>query len=357
MAVRIELKNLSKNFEDLKAVDSVDLTIEEGLLYVILGPSGCGKTTTIRMIAGLETPTSGSICIGGEDLTRVPPHGRDLGLVFQNYALFPHMNVEDNVAFGVRMRAESRDRIAERVQAALALVKLTGLERRRPRQLSGGQQQRVALARALVIRPRALLLDEPLSNLDKNLRDEMRFQVKELQQRLGITTVMVTHDQEEALAIGDRIVVMREGLIEQIGTGEEIYRRPATLFVARFLGTANIFQGTLSGDGHLCLPDGLSLPVNETGRKGDPAALIIRPADARMNFTDTPPDSTILSGTLCNSIYQGSIRRHIITITSGEEFYVEASDHGERAPKPGTPVTISYDPQRCHVLKGISDEK
>jgi len=348
MSATIRLHSLRKEFDGVVAVDAIELTVEPGLLYALLGPSGCGKTTTLRMIAGLETPTAGAIWIGEADCTHVPPYARDLGLVFQNYALFPHMDVATNVAFGLRMRRLPEDEITKRVAEVLALVQLAGFERRRPKQLSGGQQQRVALARALVTRPRALLLDEPLSNLDKNLRDEMRTQVRDIQNRLGITAILVTHDQEEALAIADRVVVMNKGRIEQIGRGEDVYRRPATLFVARFVGTANVFKGNLSGDGHL-VAGTLRLPVKAADRAGERAALVVRPADAALR----PAGAGALTGVVEGHVYQGALRRYTVRLADGSPFVVDVPDQGT-VPAPGSTVAVTYDPARCHVLRGVA---
>ena len=235
----IELRGLTKRFDDVVAVDSIDATIEGGEFFSLLGPSGCGKTTTLRMIAGFETPSMGAIRVDGADITHVPAHKRDMGMVFQNYALFPHRTVAENVAFGLRMRGMEKPAIAAKVKAALAMVELSGLEDRRPAQLSGGQQQRVALARAIVIEPRVLLCDEPLGALDKKLRQQMQFELKQLQKTLGLTLVFVTHDQEEALSIADRLGVMNHGELQQVGTPEEVYLRPRTRFVASFLGAMN----------------------------------------------------------------------------------------------------------------------
>jgi spermidine/putrescine ABC transporter ATP-binding subunit len=347
MSAPIRLHGLRKEFDGVVAVDTVELTVEPGLLCALLGPSGCGKTTTLRMIAGLETPTAGTISIGNTDCTHVPPYARDLGFVFQNYALFPHMDVATNVAFGLRMRRLPEGEVAERVAEVLALVQLAGFEHRRPKQLSGGQQQRVALARALVTRPRALLLDEPLSNLDKNLRDEMRTQVRDIQRRLGITAILVTHDQEEALAIADRVVVMNKGRIEQIGRGEDVYRRPATLFVARFVGTANVFKGVLADDGHL-VAGNLRLPVTASGRAGERAALVIRPADATL----ASPGGG-LSGVIEGHVYQGALRRYTVRLADGSPFVVDVPDQGT-VPAPGSTVAVTYDAARCHVLIGAA---
>jgi putative spermidine/putrescine transport system ATP-binding protein len=239
----LRLAALTKRFGKLTAVHALDLVVSQGEFVTLLGPSGCGKTTTLNMIAGFIAPDAGSVRLQGRAVESLPPFRRDLGLVFQDYALFPHMTVAENVGFGLRMRRMPREVIAHRVEEALDLVQLRGLGERRPLQLSGGQRQRVALARALVIRPAMLLLDEPLSNLDLKLREEMRVEISALQQRLGIATVFVTHDQSEALTMSDRIAVMREGRIQQIGTPTEIYERPATRFVANFIGTANLIEG------------------------------------------------------------------------------------------------------------------
>ena len=239
----IKLQQVTKSFDGkVVAVDDVTLDIEAGEFFSLLGPSGCGKTTSLRMIAGFEMPDSGRVHVGGQDITDVPVHRRDMGMVFQSYALFPHRTVAENVAFGLRMRDVPKPEIAKRVAAALAQVALTGLEERRPAQLSGGQQQRVALARALVIEPRVLLCDEPLGALDRKLRQQMQFELKELQQRLGVTLVFVTHDQEEALAMSDRIAVMNRGRVEQVGAPTEIYERPRTRFVADFIGEINLLD-------------------------------------------------------------------------------------------------------------------
>jgi putative spermidine/putrescine transport system ATP-binding protein len=351
MSRAIELESLSRHFGAVKAVDSIDLHIEDGRFYVLLGPSGCGKSTTLRLIAGLEAPTSGRVVIGGEDMTVVAPHKRDLGLVFQSYALFPHMTVARNIAFGLNMRGVDRADTDARVAKALSLVQLDGYGDRRPSQLSGGQQQRVALARALVIEPRALLLDEPLSNLDKKLRDEMRGQIREIQVRLGITTVMVTHDQEEALALGDRIVVMRDGRIEQIGSPEDLYRRPASRFVAGFIGDANLLEGVLTGDGFLTVDAAprIRLPVASRDSAGTRATLVIRPSDARM---EGGGGTSGLSGRVVSSLYYGSVRRYAVALSTGGTFNVDWSGEPGQPPAPGDQVGIVYDPPRCHVLVG-----
>jgi iron(III) transport system ATP-binding protein len=240
LTASVRLENLSKHFDDVKAVDDVDLTVDAGTLICLLGPSGCGKTTTLRMIAGFEDPTSGRILIGDDDVTGVPPYARPTAMVFQSYALFPHMSVHDNIAYGLRARRVSKAETEEKVQAVIELMELRGQEKKSPPQLSGGQQQRVALARALVIQPKVLLFDEPLSNLDAQLRVRMRSEIRGVQRQLGITSVYVTHDQEEAFSIADLVAIMNQGKLIQLGTPRDLYRRPADRFVAEFVGLSNI---------------------------------------------------------------------------------------------------------------------
>ena len=242
-AAGVRLIGVGKRFGETAVLDDVSLDIAQGELMFLLGPSGAGKTTLLRIIGGYEQPNGGLVEVAGENITRLPPHRRNIGMVFQNYALFPHLTVRDNVAFGLRMRRVSRAEIDRRVEEALQIVELTGLGERLPRQLSGGQQQRVALARAVVYRPSVLLLDEPLANLDRRLRDAMRVELKRLQRRVGITTIMVTHDQEESLALADRVAVINAGRVEQVGTPGSIYNRPASAFVAAFIGEMNVLRG------------------------------------------------------------------------------------------------------------------
>jgi len=241
----IRLENLTKQFKEVLAVDDVTLEVEPGTLVCLLGPSGCGKTTTLRMIAGFEDPTAGRILIGDEDVTEMPPYSRPTAMVFQSYALFPHMSVYENVAYGLKARRTPKNEIPEKVQEALALMELEGQEEKSPSQLSGGQQQRVALARALVIRPKVLLFDEPLSNLDAQLRVRMRGELREVQHRLGITSVYVTHDQEEAFSIADLVAIMNQGKLTQLGSPIDLYRRPADRFVAEFVGLSNVVPAEL----------------------------------------------------------------------------------------------------------------
>ena len=257
---RLQLTGLTKTYGDFRAVADVNLDIGQGELVVLLGPSGCGKTTTLRMIAGFIAPTAGEIRLGGNDITRQPPWKRNTGLVFQSYALFPHLSVADNVAFGLRMRKLPQPQIATKLTEVLRLVRLEGLADRLPRELSGGQQQRVALARALVIEPDILLLDEPLSNLDAKLRHEVRVEIRELQKELGLTTVMVTHDQEEALTMADRLVVMANGQVQQVGSQRDLYENPANTFVAGFVGRTNFLHGRVETPGVFRSESGLGIP-------------------------------------------------------------------------------------------------
>ena len=254
---RLQLTGITKCYGDFKAVDDVSLDIADGEFLVLLGPSGCGKTTTLRIVAGFIEPTSGSVRLGERDITALPPWKRNAGLVFQSYALFPHMTVAENVAFGLEMRKMPKAEMAPKITEALRLVRLDHLGDRLPRQLSGGQQQRVALARALVFRPDVLLLDEPLSNLDAKLRQDVRVEIRELQRKLGLTTVMVTHDQEEALTMADRLVVMSEGRIRQIGSQQDLYERPAEKFVADFVGRSTFIDGRMDGPGRFVSAGGL----------------------------------------------------------------------------------------------------
>ena len=272
---RLVLEGLRRTYGATVAVDRVDLEVAQGELVALLGPSGCGKTTTLRMVAGFIAPTAGRVLIGGVDVTAAPPYGRDTGMVFQGYALFPHMTVAENVGFGLEMRRVARAEREARIAEALRLVRLDGYAERRISQLSGGQQQRVALARALVVNPGVFLLDEPLSNLDARLRAEVRVEIRALQQRLGLTTLFVTHDQEEALTMADRLVVMDRGRVRQIGTPEEVYERPADLFVAGFLGRCNVFRGAIAAAGVFRV--GAVALACDGGMPGTSSAMVVRP--------------------------------------------------------------------------------
>jgi putative spermidine/putrescine transport system ATP-binding protein len=351
----VELQRVSKSYGGgVKAVDDLSLHIREGEFLFLLGPSGCGKTTTLRMVAGFVKPDEGVIAIGGRDISRIPPYGRDLGMVFQSYALFPHMTVAENVAFGLRMRRVSKDEMARRVATTLDMVELGGLGGRYPRQLSGGQQQRVALARAIVIQPKALLLDEPLSNLDAKLRQQMRLELKTLQERLGVTTIFVTHDQEEALVMADRIAVMRDGRIEQLGSPTDLYERPASKFVAHFIGETNFIHGTVAerpvGDrAVLRVGDGFAV----TGRcpepivAGRPAVAAIRPERVEIGQTNGHG----VRGTVEQVIYMGALVRYKVALPARQSCLAQTGNRrGVDGFQPGEAVSVSWSDDDVLIL-------
>lgn len=314
----VEFNAISKHFGSSVAVADLDLSIEQGEFFSLLGPSGCGKSTTLRMLAGFVKPTKGSIHVNGREITSLPPEARDIGIVFQNYAIFPHMTVFENIAFGLVERKLPRAEIKRKVDAALAEVGMTGFEERYERELSGGQKQRVALARVLVIEPEILLLDEPLSALDKKMREEMKFWIKNIQKSVGITTIYVTHDQSEALTMSDRIAVIDHGKVLQIGTPVEIYEQPASRFIAEFIGESNLLIGTISEiDGNMCTVSlgattvSASLPVKTNVSSGQEIALLVRPEMIRLHPLDTD-ELPKLTGTISETIYQGSVVRYNI---------------------------------------------
>ena len=340
----LRLEGVTKRFGDFEAVQAINLSVRKGELVAFLGPSGCGKTTTLRMIAGLAAPSGGRIVVGGRDVTNLPPHDRDMGLVFQSYALFPHMTVAGNVAFGLEMRGISREQTRVRVEKALALVRLEKLAGRRPRELSGGQQQRVALARALVIEPSILLLDEPLSNLDAKLRDEMRTQIRDIQQQLGITAVFVTHDQVEALSMCDRVVVMKDGRIEQAGTPVEIYERPANPFVASFVGRTNRIAGVGRADGTVAI--GPHVIRSREPIQKDSVDILVRPhrikVDWRKPASRLNGNLNIVTGTLSRVTFVGDVVQYHVGVGS-DEIVVEEGTAGDLAlPEPGVPAWLSW---------------
>lgn len=345
----LSLQGLTKRYLDFVAVDRVDLDVPQGAFVSLLGPSGCGKTTTLRMIAGLVPASDGRIVVAGRDLTRVPPHRRDMGLVFQSYALFPHMTVAGNIAFGLEMRGLGRADIRSRVAEAIALVRLDGREDRKPAQLSGGQQQRVALARALVVRPSILLLDEPLSNLDAKLRDEMRTEIRDIQRRLGTTAVFVTHDQDEALTMSDRVVVMNHGRIEQTGSPEDLYERPATPFVAGFVGRTNRFPGAAVGG---AVKIG-SVPILTARPATGPVEVMIRPHRIRLATTAPDPSEGLnaVAGLVRRTVYAGDLVQYEVE-AAGLVFTVEQSTAGHgRVTAPGTAVTLAFAPADTLVFE------
>ncbi|MBL3558629.1 MULTISPECIES: spermidine/putrescine ABC transporter ATP-binding protein PotA [Marinobacter] len=316
------LKNVSKAFDGKTVLDSLDLDILDGEFITLLGPSGCGKTTLLRLMAGFELPDTGSVTLSGHDITHAAPEHRPLNTVFQNYALFPHMSVYDNVGYGLKMEKRPKDEIRQRVSDVLAMVQLQDFARRKPHQLSGGQQQRVAIARAVVKRPQLLLLDEPLSALDYKLRRTMQVELKRLQRELGITFVFVTHDQEEALSMSDRVVVLKDGEIQQLGTPREIYERPANLFTARFVGETNLFPGYLAAvnDRAITLDIlGLRRTLQKpafTVREGEQVNVLLRPEDIRVL---APEDDHGLAGKVVERNYKGSTLDSVIHLEDGTE--------------------------------------
>ena len=310
--IAVRLEGIRKRFGDTVAVAGVDLEIQSGEFFSLLGPSGCGKTTLLRMIAGFDAPDEGRILIAGQDMRGVPPYRRPVNTVFQNYALFPHLTVEQNIAFGLRMKRMPRDQIAKRVGWALELVNMQGLETRRPHQLSGGQKQRVALARALVNEPEVLLLDEPLSALDLKLRQELRVELMNLQERLGITFIFVTHDQEEALVMSDRIAVMNRGKVEQVGPAEDVYELPKTPFVAKFLGDSNLIPATALEPRRVRTPLGeFVLDEEDALTPGQEVLLSIRPEKIRL-FRERPQLPNVFQAQVDDIIYTGSENQYLL---------------------------------------------
>jgi putative spermidine/putrescine transport system ATP-binding protein/putrescine transport system ATP-binding protein len=346
----LDLQHVVKAFGSVAAVDDVTFTVEPGEIVALLGPSGCGKTTTLRLIAGFETPDAGRIYIGGQDVARRRPYERNIGLVFQDYALFPHMSVAENIAFGMKHRGVARGEIPDRIAAALALVKLSGLERRRPSQLSGGQQQRVALARALVTDPDVMLLDEPLSNLDAKLRQQLRVELREILSGTGSTTIIVTHDQEEAMALADRIVLMNAGRIEQIGAPDDLYARPESYFAADFIGGANWLGGTLQApvnglarvDTSLGIVGALEPPAATPA--GSPVAVCIRPERlAVLRDGDDPSGyDTVLAAEIDLVEHLGADRRIWLRLESGARFHADVKNLGDAPPARKARVRVGF---------------
>jgi spermidine/putrescine transport system ATP-binding protein len=346
----VELRGLTKRFEESAAVDGIDASIEPGEFFSLLGPSGCGKTTTLRMIAGFERPTAGQIVLDGVDVAAVPPHERNVHTVFQSYALFPHLDVFGNVAFGLRRRRVAKDEVRQRVEQAIELVELSGFEKRRPRQLSGGQQQRVALARALVLRPAVLLLDEPLGALDAKIRKQLRIELKALQEEVGITFVFVTHDQEEALSMSDRIAVMNTGRIEQIGTPAEVYEEPATVFVADFLGVSNLMDASCEGGGVVRIGDfRLRAGCGSVDARG-PVKVVARPERLALLGHGSSGENR-LPGMVERTVYVGANLQVIVRLATGESVQASIANTGEAASwAQGTPVAVHVPPDALRVL-------
>ncbi len=348
---RLQLTAVSKRYGDNVAVDDVSLDIADGEFLVLLGPSGCGKTTTLRIVAGFVEPTSGSVQLGGQDVTALPPWKRNAGLVFQSYALFPHLTVDKNVAFGLEMRRVPASDIAPRVKEALRLVRLEHLGQRLPRQLSGGQQQRVALARALVFRPDILLLDEPLSNLDAKLRQDVRVEIRELQRKLGLTTVMVTHDQEEALTMADRLVVMNEGRIRQVGSQQDLYERPADRFVAGFVGRSTFMEGRVEAPGRFVSAGGLVVACD--AETIGPATLALRPERVVHLASDDAGASNRFEGVVEFVSYLGASVDAHVRLSASERVVLQLPNLPERpTPSIGDRITVGWGRSTPRIFMG-----
>lgn len=359
-SVEVRLQHLTKHYANrFVAVDDVSLTVKPGEILALLGPSGCGKTSCLRMIAGLVTPTSGEIFVGGQPITRTPVHRRNVGMLFQNYALFPHMTVAENVAFGLQMRKFSKSECEAKVLKALDLVQLQQYRDRLPSQLSGGQQQRVALARALVIEPAMLLLDEPLGALDKSLRESMQVEIRALQQRLGLTTIMVTHDQDEALTMADQIAVMNGGRLEQIASAADIYQKPATRFVAGFIGASNFFTGRVEsrqdGGAQLVTESGIVLPMSAGSLVQDAVTITVRPEAIAVQplQTGTQPLAAAVPANVEQVVYRGFIHHYYLRLDSGEQviaYRQSQTDHPGGECAMGDRVQLSWNAASNHVV-------
>jgi spermidine/putrescine transport system ATP-binding protein len=352
MAGEVTLVALTKHFGDVVAVDAIDLHVAGGEFFSLLGPSGCGKTTTLRMVAGFDDPSSGEILLDGTDVAGRPPYKRNVNTVFQSYALFPHLRVFDNVAFGLRRTGVAKGEVRRRVAAALEQVELTGLERRKPAQLSGGQQQRVALARALVMRPAVVLLDEPLGALDAQIRRTLQVELKALQEDVGLTFIYVTHDQEEALTMSDRLAVMHDGRIEQLGPPKLIYEQPDTTFVASFLGISNLLTGTAGSRGDRCVVQvgdfDLEAAAGNTTARGD-AKLVIRPERVRIEPHEARGENRI-PGLVERVVYRGSADQVFVRLPGGEQMQALVQNDGGRAHAPGDAVRLHLPADALRVL-------
>ena len=342
-SAELRLEGIGKRFGEVQALNDVSLTVERGELLTILGPSGSGKTTLLKVVAGFETPDRGSVKVDGFEIASLPPAKRDIGMVFQNYALFPHLSVRGNVAFPLEMRRLGKADIDRRVNETLGLVELAGYDERLPRQLSGGQQQRVALARAIVFNPRLLLLDEPFGALDRKLRETLQLEVRRLQRRLGLTTIFITHDQEEALVLSDRIAVMNRGAIEQIATTTEIYERPANDFVADFVGESNIFHGTVSATDTVTLDNGRVLKARTGAAPGKRLGVLMRPE----RFTSAGANG--FEGDVLEAVYLGSSFKLRLRCEKGIELIVRQPARG-KLPNTAERLTVAIDTDDIHVF-------
>jgi spermidine/putrescine transport system ATP-binding protein len=352
----IRFEGVTKRFGNLVAVDDLNLSIGRGEFFSLLGPSGCGKTTTLRMVAGFEQATEGSVWLDGEPVDDVPPYERHVNTVFQSYALFEHLDVEGNIAFGLKRRGVAADEIRSRVAEALELVQLTGKERATPRQLSGGQMQRVALARALVNRPSVLLLDEPLGALDLKLRKQMQVELKQIQREVGITFLYVTHDQEEALAMSDRIAVMNQGRVIQCGVPEEVYERPREEFVAGFIGISNLIQGVAAEGGTVQIASGASIPapLPTDCKPGDTVNLSVRPEKIAVD-EDVEPGMVSLEGQVEARVYLGVSTQITVSLGNGDHIVALEQATYRASPEdrwePGSKVKVGWHPEHCLVLR------
>jgi spermidine/putrescine transport system ATP-binding protein len=358
----VELRSVTKRFDQLAAVDNLDLQLAEGEFFTLLGPSGCGKTTTLRMIAGFERPTSGEVRIEGEDVAQLPPHRRPTNTVFQSYALFPHLSVKDNVAFGLKRKKVDKAEIKQRVESELERVGLASEGNRRPSQLSGGMQQRVALARALVNLPRVLLLDEPLGALDLKLRKELQVELKRIQRDVGITFVYVTHDQEEALTMSDRIAVMNRGRVEQVAVPEEVYDRPATTFVAGFIGVSNLMPATVTGSHEVKLDQGQTLSTETNGfSPGERCHAVVRPEKLRVDLGENGHGGAQarVEGVVASSLYLGTATQIAVDLGEGTRMTVLVPNADEadrqRLPGGGARVALSWEPEHMHLVRESPD--
>ncbi len=362
----VELKSVTKRFADVVAVDDLSLELAGGEFFTLLGPSGCGKTTTLRMIAGFEQPSEGEIRIEGDDVAGLPAHRRPTNTVFQSYALFPHLSVEDNVAFGLRRKRVPKEEIGRRVNAELDRVGLAAQAKRKPAQLSGGQQQRVALARALVNLPKVLLLDEPLGALDLKLRKGLQIELKRIQREVGITFVYVTHDQEEALTMSDRIAVMNQGRVEQVADPEEVYERPATTFVAGFIGVSNLMPATMARPDEVQLDNGPAVRVGANGLAvGERCYAVVRPEKLRIDAVPeggSPASSNGLpriEGVVQSSVYLGTATQLIVDLGKGVQMTVLCPNVNEaerqRLPGGGARVALSWEPEHMHVMRASQE--
>jgi spermidine/putrescine transport system ATP-binding protein len=350
----VRLDSVSKRFGDSVAVNDVTLDIAAGEFFSLLGPSGCGKTTSLRMIGGFADPTSGSILLDGVDVTGLPPNQRDVNTVFQSYAVFDHLNVADNVAFGLRRQHVGKADIRQRVGEMLELVQLSGMSDRKPRTLSGGQRQRVALARALVCRPKVLLLDEPLAALDLKLRRQMQVELKQIQREVGVTFVFVTHDQDEALTMSDRVAVMNDGVVEQCGTPEDVYERPKTRFVASFMGTSNLMAGVYTSDGRVTIDGGPTVAVGPREGLAIGAAVNVSVRPEKIWLSDFEPGMVTAAGTVRETVYSGPTTTYLIDLAPGISVAVleQNTDRSRNEDRwsNGQDVQVGWRPEHCLVL-------